>query len=74
MPRSYRYVVDHGEVFRMTETRYRRYLLEGTKDTFPDAAEFGTSIGLALTVNKLTSAEFSDLYNQEARLARRRDR
>jgi hypothetical protein len=66
MARAFRYVVDHGEVFRMTETRYRRYLLAGTReDAFPNAEDFGVSLGSALTVNSLTPSDFSDLYNKE---------
>jgi hypothetical protein len=63
---TYRYVNDHGEIFRMTETRYRRYLLAGTReDKFPEAEEYGISLGSVLTVNNLTPSEFSDLYNFE---------
>lgn len=60
----YRYVVDHGDLFRMTETRYRRYLLAGTKE-FPDASKYGVKVGDALTVNNLTLDDFGDLYNNE---------
>jgi hypothetical protein len=63
----FRYVVDHGEIYRMTETRFRRYLLEGSKDEVPDASQFGVLVGAALTVNKLTPSDFSDLYNKLTR-------
>jgi hypothetical protein len=57
------YVNDHGEIFRMTETRYRRYLLAGTReDAFPDAGEYGVCIGYALTVKNFTPTEFSEEY------------
>ncbi len=63
MKRVYRHVNDHGEIYRMTETRYGKYLSAGTLgNKFPDANEFGMYIGSALTVNNLTPAEFSDEY------------
>lgn len=68
--RTWRYVSDHGDLFRMSETLYRRYLLSGTReDGFPDAAKFGMYIGRVLTVNHLTPSDFSDLYKHEADLA-----
>lgn len=55
------YVNDHGDIFRMTEDRYRRYLLAGTReDTFPDASRYGSYIGHAITVNNFTTEEFSE--------------
>lgn len=64
MSRAYRYVNDHGDLYRMTETRYRRYLLAGTReDKFPDASEYGVCVGVVLTVNKLVPTDFNALYN-----------
>ena len=69
MSARYRYVVDHGDIFRMSSPRYRCYLLAGRDgDKFPEAADFGVYIGSALTVNNLTSSEFSEAYNREVGL------
>lgn len=62
MKRRYHYVNDHGELFRMTETRYRAYLLAGTQQVPPNAEDYGVCVGSVLTVNKLTPVEFSDEY------------
>ena len=63
MKRVYWYVNDHGEIFRMTETRYGQYLRAGALgNKFPEAAEFGVDIGTALTVNNLTPEEFAGTY------------
>jgi hypothetical protein len=65
---DYRFVNDHGEIFRMSTTRYRAYLLAGTragKGKFPNAEEHGEYIGSAVTVNNFTSVEFSEEYNRE---------
>jgi hypothetical protein len=70
MRRAFRYVVDHGELYRMTETRFRRYLLAGTSgDRFPDCGDYGVNVGTALTVNRMTPADFQDEYNREAHVA-----
>lgn len=59
--RAYRLVNDHGEIFRMSPTRYRQYLLAGTReDKFPSADKFGVCIGSAITVNNFTQAEFTE--------------
>jgi hypothetical protein len=64
---AYRYVNDHGEIFRLTETKYLKYLLAGTqKDKFPSIEEYGEFVCSVLTVNNFSSAEFSDEYNLEA--------
>lgn len=66
--RSYRFVNDHGGLFRMTEANYRRYLLAGTRTDRPaDPEEYGVCIGDVLTVTKFTTTEFSDEHNHEAR-------
>jgi hypothetical protein len=66
--RDYRFVNDHGEIFRMSTARYRAYLLAGTragKDKFPNAKEYGEYIGSAVTVNNFTSVEFSEEYKRK---------
>jgi hypothetical protein len=61
--RTYYYVNDHGEIFRMTEARYHRYLLAGTReDKFPDAGEYGVYIGYALSVKNFAPEEFLEEY------------
>ena len=67
---DYRFVNDHGEIFRMTTTRYRAYLRAGTragKDEFPNAEEYGKYIGSAVTVNNFTPVEFSEEYSREVK-------
>ncbi len=68
---TYRYVNDHGDVYRMTEQRYARYLLAGTTDPergcvseWPDAAKFGVLVGTAVTVNSFTPQDFLDEFNR----------
>lgn len=64
------HVNDHGEIFRMSKTRYGQYLLAGARgDKLPNAEDFGFYIGTALTVNKFTPVEFSEEY--KAFVARR---
>lgn len=63
MTRAYRYVVDHGELFRMTERRFAIYLLAATYST-PDASKYGVRLGLALTVNKLGAADYLEEFNK----------
>lgn len=72
--RAYRYVNDHGEVFRMTESRYRQYLLAGTCDwagvgasKVPHASEYGKFVCVVVTVTNFTPTEFSDQFNVDAR-------
>ncbi len=61
--RRYFLVNDHGEIFRMTVTRYGQYLRAGAlEDKIPNAEDFGTFVGSAITVNKFTPAEFSEAY------------
>ncbi len=62
--RIYRYVNDHGEIFRMTETRFSRYLLAGTTKNWPDPAKFGVLIGSAVTVNNFTPDCFRNAFNE----------
>ena len=65
MPRDYRYVVDHGEIYRMTEIRYRRYILAGTKAEAPNAGDYGSLIATAVTVTRFSVSDFNDLFAQE---------
>lgn len=65
MARGYRYVNDHGDLFRMTETKFGRYLLAGgTHDQWPDAAKFGVSVGNVTTVTHFKSDDFNEAYNE----------
>jgi hypothetical protein len=66
MPRSkptYHYVNDHGEIYRMTLMRYSRYLLAGTKETWPNASDYGTFVCTVTTVNAFTPDDFNDAFN-----------
>ena len=60
----YRYVVDHGDLYRMTERRFGVYLLSRSRDEPPDAAKFGVFIGTALTVNNLGPDDFREEFNK----------
>ena len=64
MARGYRYVNDHGDLFRMTETKFRRYLLAGTNEQWPDAAKFGVSVGNVTTVTHFKADDFNEAFNE----------
>ena len=60
-----RYVYDSGEIWRLTERRYRSFLKDGSRQPFgrklaiPDVADYGTRIGPAFNVTNAGPDEFA---------------
>lgn len=60
-----RYVADHGQIFRMMDAQYQRYLLACSTEV-RNAEDFGSFVGTALTVTNLSSSDFRDLCDAAA--------
>lgn len=60
MKRTYRYVSTYGDLYRMTERNYRRYLRAGAKDDGVDPAKYGRYLGSVRTFTDGSCADFAN--------------